>query len=52
MKKRRPKQSDELRPEYEIRELLKGAVRGKYAERFHAGTNFVRLKPGVRKFAL
>ena len=30
MKKRKSKVSDELRPEYDLRELLKGAVRGKY----------------------
>jgi hypothetical protein len=52
MKKRKIKARDELRPEYDIRELLKGAVRGKYAKRFHAGTNLVRSKRGVRKFAL
>ncbi|MEJ5198960.1 MAG: hypothetical protein WHX53_08560 [Anaerolineae bacterium] len=30
---------DELRPEYDLAELLKGGVRGKYVERYRAGTN-------------
>jgi hypothetical protein len=38
---------DDLRPEYDLSELLKGGVRGKYAERFHAGTNLVLLAPDV-----
>jgi len=41
--------NDELRPEYDLRELLKGGVRGKYAERFRAGTNLVLLDPDVAK---
>jgi hypothetical protein len=49
MKKRSDKIRDELRPEYDVRQLLKGAVRGKYAKRFHAGTNLVCLEPDVRK---
>jgi hypothetical protein len=49
MKKPRAKVSDELRPEYDLRELLKGGVRGKYAKRFHAGTNLVLLDPDVRR---
>lgn len=40
---------DELRPEYDLRQLLKGAVRGKYAKQYHAGTNLVLLDPDVRK---
>jgi hypothetical protein len=32
-----------------LRELLKGGVRGKYAERYHAGTNLVLLAPDVAK---
>ncbi len=48
MKKRRDK-ADDLRPEYDLHELLKGAVRGKYAKRYHAGTNLVLLEPDVRK---
>ncbi len=38
---------DELRPEYDLRQLLKSGVRSKYAERFRAGTNLVLLAPDV-----
>ncbi|MEW5768257.1 MAG: hypothetical protein AB1797_11680 [bacterium] len=38
---------DELRPEYDLAELLKGGVRGKYAERYREGTNLVLLRPDV-----
>ena len=38
---------DELRPGYDLRELLKGGVRGKYVERYRAGTNVVLLAPDV-----
>lgn len=37
---------DELRPEYD-ETLLKNGIRGKYAERYAAGTNIVRLDPDV-----
>lgn len=49
MKKRGNDRSDELRPEYDLRQLLKGSPRGKYAKRYHAGTNVVLLDPDVRK---
>jgi hypothetical protein len=49
MKKRGNNRSDELRPEYDLRQLLKGAPRGLYAKRYHAGTNVVLLEPDVRK---
>jgi len=39
---------DDLRPEYDLSKL-KG-VRGKYAKRFQAGTNLVRLTPDVARF--
>jgi len=39
--------NDELRPEYEMKSLLKGAVRGKYAKRYGDGTNLVLLEPDV-----
>lgn len=39
--------SDELRPEYDMRQLLKEGVRGKYAARYRAGTNLVPLDPDV-----
>ena len=48
-KKRKTEMDDELRPEYDLRELLKGGIRGKYAERFRAGTNLVLLAPDVAK---
>ncbi|MFO7537455.1 MAG: hypothetical protein R6X32_05265 [Chloroflexota bacterium] len=38
---------DELRPEYDMKQLLKGAVRGKYAEQYAEGTNLVLLSPDV-----
>ena len=40
---------DELRAEYDLKSLLKGAVRGKYAARYKAGTNIIRLAPDVAK---
>jgi hypothetical protein len=40
---------DELRPEYDLRELLKGGVRGKYVARYRAGTNLVLLDPDVAR---
>jgi hypothetical protein len=49
MKTRKNNTKDELRPEYDLRELLKRAVRGKYAKRYQAGTNLVLLDPDVRK---
>lgn len=49
--KKRPmdENDDELRPEYDLRKLLKGGVRGKYAGRYRAGTNLVLLEPDVAK---
>jgi hypothetical protein len=49
MKTGKNRTSDELRPEYDLRRLLKGGVRGKYAKRYHAGSNLVLLDPDVRK---
>jgi hypothetical protein len=49
MKKRGNNMSDELRPEYDLRKLFKGAARGKYAKRYQSGTNVVLLDPDVRK---
>jgi hypothetical protein len=48
-KKSMTEMSDELRPEYDFRKLLKRGVRGKYAERYRAGTNLVLLEPDVAK---
>ena len=50
MKKTGKMTKDDLRPEYDLRQLLKGGVRGKYAKRYHGGTNLVLLDPDVRKF--
>jgi hypothetical protein len=49
MKTRRSSRTDELLPEYDLDQLLKGGVRGKYAKRYHAGTNLVLLDPDVRR---
>jgi len=43
----RSEMNDELRSEYDLRELLKGAVRGKYVERYRTGTNMILLDPDV-----
>ncbi len=37
---------DELRPEYDFSQLV-GGVRGKYVERYQAGTNLVLLEPDI-----
>ena len=37
---------DNLRPEYDA-SMLKGGVRGKYLERYRAGTNLALLAPDV-----
>jgi hypothetical protein len=48
MKKDKPKtRDDDLRPEYDA-SVLKGGVRGKYVERYRAGTNLALLAPDVR----
>ena len=46
MKKKADKSNDDLRPEYDAA-LIRAGVRGKYAERYRAGTNLVRLAPDV-----
>ncbi len=48
-KKSSTEPKDELRPEYDLRDLLKKGVRGKYAKRYEAGTNLVLLAPDVAK---
>ena len=41
---------DELLPEYDFTvDQLRAGTRGKYAERYAAGTNIVRLDPDVAK---
>jgi len=47
--KKKTEQNDELRPEYDMKFLLKGGKRGKYAERYRTGTNLVLLEPEVAK---
>ena len=42
-KKSKGEKVDDLRPEYDLRELLKDGVQGKYAGRFREGTNLVLL---------
>ncbi len=37
---------DELRPEYDFSQMT-GGVRGKYVERYRAGTNLVLLEPDI-----
>jgi len=49
MKRPMNEMTDDLRPEYDLRQLLKGGVRGKYAKRYKAGTNLVLLDPDVRR---
>lgn len=48
-KKYTSEMDDELRREYDLRKLLKHGVRGKYVERYRAGTNLVLLAPDVAK---
>ena len=38
---------NELLAEYDLSELLKGGIRGKYADRYREGTNLVLLAPDV-----
>jgi len=50
MKKDHPGDADdELRPEYDLHELLRDGVRGKYVARYRSGTNLVLLDPDVAK---
>ena len=48
-KKSRREKADDLRPEYDLRKLLKDGVQGKYADRFREGTNIVLLDRDVAK---
>ncbi len=47
--KKKPPEINELRPEYDIKSLLKGGARGKYAQQYRAGTNLVLLEPDIAK---
>jgi hypothetical protein len=44
--KKGKRSSDELRPEYDF-SALEGGVRGKYINRYKAGTNLVKIDPDV-----
>lgn len=44
-----PETEDELRPEYDLKTLLKGGVQGKYADRYKESTNLVLLAPDVAR---
>ncbi len=43
---KRTELNEELRPEYD-QTVLKNGIRGKYAERYAAGTNIIKLDPDV-----
>jgi hypothetical protein len=47
--KKKTEINDELRPEYDMKSLLKGGVRGKYAARYREGSNLVLLEPEVAR---
>lgn len=46
-KDKKKQEDDEMRPEYDLSQL-KGKVRGKYVERYNAGTNLVLLESDVQ----
>ena len=46
-KKQKDEEHDELRPEYDLADLLKDGVQGKYTEKYRQGTNLVLLEPDV-----
>jgi len=46
-KKSKGEKADNLRSEYDLRELLKDGVQGKYADRFREGTNLVLLDQDI-----
>ena len=46
-KKSQDAADDDLRPEYDLGQLLRGAEQGRYATRFRQGTNLVLLEPDV-----
>lgn len=48
MKKELNEPEDELRSEYDFSQMA-GGVRGKYVERYQAGTNLVLLDPDLAK---
>ena len=48
-KKSKGGKHDDLRPEYNLRQLLRTGVQGKYAKRYRQGTNLVLLEPEVAR---
>ncbi|MFZ5452088.1 MAG: hypothetical protein ACOZF2_09505 [Thermodesulfobacteriota bacterium] len=46
-KKSKSEKNDDLRPEYDLSELFKEGVQGKYAHRFREGANLVLLDPDI-----
>ena len=38
---------EDLRPEYDLAQLLRNGIQGKYAARYRKGTNLVLLAPDV-----
>jgi hypothetical protein len=51
-KKSKGEKDDDLRLEYNLRQLLRTGVQGKYAKRYRQGTNLVLLKPEVARAAI
>ena len=49
LKTRTTRRSGDLLPEYDLRQLLRDGVRGKFAKRYQTGTNLVLLDADVRK---
>jgi len=47
--KSKGEEADDLRPEYDLKEVLNGGVQGKYADRYREGTNLVLLAPDVAR---
>jgi hypothetical protein len=46
-RKSKDEKADDLHPEYDLRELLKSGVQGKYADRFREGANLALLDRDV-----
>jgi hypothetical protein len=40
---------EDLRPEYDLAQLLRNGVRGKYVTRYREGTNLVLLAPDIAR---
>jgi hypothetical protein len=41
--------ADDLRPEYDLTTFMQRGVRGKYVDRYRAGTNLALLEPDVAR---